>query len=146
MDKDKLKATILVEPVPKARPQAARLPGGRVLMYTPAKTKSAEAAIRESVIAQTEGIFQRDVPLYMEVTFYRPRPKSLSKRVTMPVKRPDLDNYWKTVMDALEKFAYEADSQVTTAKLKKRFGSPPRIELVITEDVVDMADAEKEET
>lgn len=137
-----LRATILVEPVAKGRPKAARLPGGRVLIYTPAKTRHAEATIREALLCKT-GTFEAGVPLYMEVTFYRPRPKSLPKRVTMPVQQPDLDNYWKTLLDALAKFVYPTDSQITTALLKKRFGSPPRIELVIMEEIGGVA---KEET
>lgn len=134
---DMIEATILVEPVAKGRPKATRLPGGRILVYTPAKTRRAETAIREALVWKT-GTFEAGVPLYMEVTFFRPRPKSSPKRVTMPVQKPDLDNYWKTLLDALAKFVYPADSQITTAILKKRFGSPPRIELLIMEDVGDV--------
>ncbi|MBA7577412.1 hypothetical protein ES708_19264 [subsurface metagenome] len=53
----------------------------------------------------------------------------------MPVARPDYDNYAKLLTDALEKFVYKNDSQICTALIKKRFGSPPRIELAIEEDV-----------
>jgi len=131
----KLEATILLEPVPKGRPKATRLPNGKVLVYTPAKTRQAEAAIRAALSEFCfDGVVDRGVPLYMEVTFYRPRPKALPKRVTMPVQKPDLDNYWKTLLDALEKFVYEVDSQITSAYIKKRFGSPPCIELTIRVD------------
>jgi len=55
----------------------------------------------------------------------------------MPVSRPDYDNYAKLLTDALEKFVYKNDSQITRAIIKKRFGSPPRIELTIEEDTDD---------
>ena len=80
--------------------------------------------------------FVGDVPLRIEATFYRERPKHLPKRITMPVTRPDYDNYAKLLTDALEKYIYKNDSQICTALIKKRFGDPPRIELTIEVDEV----------
>lgn len=88
--------------------------------------------IRTQVMAI--GTFDDGIPLRLEATFYRERPKFLPKRVTMPVSRPDYDNYAKLLTDALEKFIYKNDSQITTAVIRKRFGSPPRIELKIDID------------
>ncbi len=128
-----MKTIIYVEPVGKGRPRAAQR-GGRVFMYTPHTTAHAESLIREHVM-KLEQSFGEKIPLYLEATFFRSRPKHLPKRVTMPVSRPDWDNYAKLLTDALEKFIYPNDSQITTATIKKRFGTPPRIELEITEEV-----------
>ncbi len=132
---DRIETVIYVEPTAKARPRS-RIVGRHVQTYTPAKTRHAEqmigAMIRTQVMAI--GAFPDGAPLRIEATFYRLRPKHLAKRVTMPVSRPDWDNYAKLLTDALEKFVYRNDSQICTALIKKRFGSPPRIELILELD------------
>jgi len=50
----------------------------------------------------------------------------------MPVSRPDVENYAKTLLDALNKFVFPDDSQITTLLVRKRFvetDGVPRIEL-----------------
>jgi len=128
----RIEKTIYVEPTPKARPRSTVI-HGRVHTYTPAKTKRAEADIMAMMRTQVMelGNFGADVPLRIEATFYRERPKYLPKRVTMPVKRPDWDNYAKLLNDALEKYIYRDDAQICTAIIKKRFGTPPRIHLIL---------------
>ena len=132
---NRIETIIYVEPVAKARPRSTII-AGRVRTYTPAKTRKSEAMIEAMIRTQVMeiGAFEEGVPLRLKATFYRERPKHLPKRVTMPVSRPDYDNYAKLLTDALEKFVYKNDSQITSAYIKKRFGSPPRIELLITED------------
>lgn len=127
----KISKVIYVEPVPKGRPRVASK-GGRVFVYTPSKTVHAENLIRQALL--NEGSFGEGIPLRLEAIFYRQRPKTLPKRVKLPVKAPDLDNYLKTLKDALEKFVYYNDSQIVDLHVRKRFGSPPRIELTISSD------------
>lgn len=133
--KNYFEAVIYVEPVGKARPRVVKR-GDKVITYTPYKTANTESLIREIVlkVVSNQQIFDAHVPIHLTATFYRLRPKSLLKRITMPVSRPDWDNYAKLLTDALEKFLYPNDSQITTAIIKKRFGSPPRIELRLTKD------------
>lgn len=132
-----IKTTIYVVPTAKGRPRSTVI-GGHVRTYTPAKTKRAESDIMAMIRTQVMEFehFVGDVPLRIEATFYRERPKHLPKRVTMPVTRPDYDNYAKLLTDALEKYIYKNDSQICTALIKKRFGDPPRIELTIEVDEV----------
>ena len=129
---NKIQTVIYVEPTAKARSRSTVI-AGRAIHYTPAKTRHAEQMIQAMIRTQVMdlGAFEDGVPLRVEATFYRERPKHLPKRVTMPVARPDYDNYAKLLTDALEKFIYPNDSQICTALIKKRFGSPPRIELTI---------------
>ncbi len=131
-----IKKTILIDPVGKARPRGM-MRGGRSVFYTPSKTAHAENIIRDQVMELKE-FYDHGVPLRLEATFIRERPKRLKKTVLLPVTRPDWDNYGKLLTDALEKFAYANDSQITTAVIKKRFGAPPRIELTIEEDIVEV--------
>jgi len=123
-------------PTPKARPRFTITKGGKRYAYSSPETVHAESLIREAVLGLKQ-YFEKGVPLYLEATFFLPRPASISKKVKMPVKRPDIDNLAKTLTDALESFTYNNDSQITTELLKKRYGSPPRIELKIEEEKDD---------
>ena len=131
----KIKTTIYVIPTAKGRTRST-IVHGHVKTYTPAKTRRAESDIMAMIRTHVMEFdsFGADVPLRIEATFYRERPKYLPKRVTMPVKRPDWDNYAKLLQDSLEKYIYKNDSQICTALIKKRFGDPPRIELLIEVD------------
>ena len=131
-----IECTIFVEPTAKGRPRVTTI-GGHAHAYTPKRTRVAEAdikaAIRKEVMAL--GDFDPGVPLKVSATFYIEKPKSSPKKLVMPVKRPDLANYFALLCDALQKFVYHDDSEIVTANIRKRFGSPPRIELRITEEV-----------
>ncbi|MBA7608343.1 hypothetical protein ES703_15520 [subsurface metagenome] len=132
----KIKVTILVEPTPKARPRHTTR-GSRVITYTPEKTRVAEARIQTRIqdALLEKGIwFSEGMPIRMEATFYRLKPKSTPKRVKLPVTSPDLDNYTKLLTDALEKYVYNNDGQITTMFVRKRYSSPPRIELTLEDD------------
>jgi len=137
---DVLEATIYMEPVGKARARTVRTKGGKVMSFTPDKTAAAENLIRDKIMGL--GIkFPSGVPIRMTATFFRSRPKSRKKDL-LPTTRPDLDNYVKLLTDAMEKFAYDNDSQITTLIVKKRFvdskkrfaDSTPRIHVIIEED------------
>ena len=129
----RLQVTIPVEPVPKARARTIRTRTGAVFSYTPRRTAHAENLIRDWVM-RLGHFFPSGTPIMIEATFYRQKPKTARKKETLPTSRPDIDNYFKLLTDALEKFIYHNDSQITTAIIMKRFGSPPRIELKIEED------------
>ena len=132
----KIKTTIYVIPTAKGRPRST-IVHGHVKTYTPAKTRRAESDIMAMIrlqLRETKVFYYANIPLRIEATFYRERPKTLAKRATMPVQRPDLDNYMKLLTDSLEKYIYKNDSQICTALIKKRFGDPPRIELLIEVD------------
>jgi Holliday junction resolvase RusA-like endonuclease len=132
-------ACIFVVPTPKGRARSTVI-NGHFREYTPKKTRTAEsdirAAIRHDVMAAANA-FGPGVPLRMDATFYRSRPLHLPKRVLYPVQMPDLDNFEKMLMDALQKYAYSNDSQIVTKFTRKRFCKPgqvPRIELRISEE------------
>ncbi|KKM25986.1 hypothetical protein LCGC14_1589430 [marine sediment metagenome] len=130
-----MKATIYVEPYPKGRPRVAMV-GKHTIAYTPKKTRISEADIKASIrreIAKA-GRFGAGEALVLWVTFFVVRPKNAPKRVRHPVKRPDLDNYLKTLLDALDKFAFPDDSQIVNIHAKKAFaaeGTSPRIVIVL---------------
>lgn len=57
--------------------------------------------------------------------FYLQRPKSLKKTIQYPCnKRGDLDNYIKTVFDAMNTVVFYDDSQVIFLSASKEYGTP----------------------
>lgn len=132
----KIETVIFVEPTPKGRTRSAVVQG-QIRNYTPAKTLETESLLKALIRQQVmeHGSFDKDVPLCLSATFYIDRPKSLQKRITKPIKRPDVDNYSKLLLDALNKYVFPDDSQIVTMKIRKRFSSPPRIELLIVEEL-----------
>lgn len=130
-----MKFTVYIEPVAKARARTV-VHHGKVHSFTPRKTEKAEWAIRQAFL-DFYGFRPpvTDAPVKLEATFFLQKPKSAPKRKTMPTSRPDWDNYGKLISDALQGYAYLRDSQITTAIVKKRYSSPPRIEIEITDDL-----------
>lgn len=124
-----MKVIILVNPLGKARSRTVSK-GGKTWMYTPARTTQLENAIRDKVIELRE-YFDKGVPLKLEATFYLEKPSTVPKKRILPVVRPDLDNLTKLLTDSLEKFVYKDDAQIVDCYTRKRYGSPPRIELCI---------------
>lgn len=60
-------------------------------------------------------------PVALTVTFYLPRPKSASRRVLYPAKRPDVSKLVRSTEDALKHVLWEDDSQVVDLVARKRF-------------------------
>lgn len=69
----------------------------------------------------------------MDLTFFRPIPKSASKALTqkmldhvvLPTTRPDVDNYAYLVTNALKEIFYSDDSLVTDLNIRKRYSETP---------------------
>ena len=108
------------EPVPKGRAKTI-MRGGRVWSFTPKHTKDAEAIIRALVQEQISNIYPQYAPLSLTVTFYRTKLPHILKSETIPVRKPDLDNYIKTVLDALSGIAFPDDAQISTIIARKRW-------------------------
>ena len=99
-------------------------------------------------VAQAAGEHYRgellDGPLLVAFTFYRPRPRSHygtgrnSERIkdsspAYPATRPDVLKLARGVEDALAGIVYSDDARIVTELLKKRWGSPARVEIEIKE-------------
>jgi len=128
----KIQVTLWVEPTGKSRPRVMSK-GGKTWAYTPKNTVKTEAFIRESLM-HLDKSFGVGVPLKLTAIFYRQKPKSASKKMVFPVTRPDLDQYIKLLLDACQKYIFPDDAAIVSIEAYKRFGSPPRIKLIIEED------------
>ena len=115
--------------IPKARPRVTK----RGITYTPSKTKDFENYVK-LVASQYAPKELLKGALEMELHFFFQRPKSLPKKVTHHVKRPDWDNIGKLISDSLEGIIYENDAQIVSSWVTKEYGTP-RVEVKITDDV-----------
>jgi Holliday junction resolvase RusA-like endonuclease len=73
-------------------------------------------------------------PLLLRVAFYLPRPKSLPKKVTAHIKKPDLDKLVRSCKDALTKVVWHDDAQVIRLDASKTYaaaGESPRAVITV---------------
>ncbi len=90
--------------------------------------------------------FDKDTPLKCDVTIFTEVPKSSShkKKLSLirnfrPTKRPDNDNLYKGITDALNKVAYYDDSQIVDTGIHKFWSNNPRAEVTLTDISVFLA-------
>lgn len=129
-----IRLSIPVDPVPMQRPRVTTR-AGFAQAYIPAKSRNAKAMITLECRRSLRDVepFHRPIPLAMHVVFYRARPQHAPKKVILPATKPDNPNYLMLICDALQGYAYDDDSQLTTILTAKRFGQP-HIEIAISED------------
>lgn len=108
-----------IDPVAKARPRFTR----KGFTYTPAKTKNAENAIKRLIGSDYSVL---DIPLGVSIELFIERPASVKGRL-YPHVRPDVDNFCKTVLDALNGLVYKDDSQICDLIVKKRYSDKGQI-------------------
>lgn len=111
------------KPVPMARPRVTRT--GHA--YTPkncADYKSLVAAFARDVMRGKE---LYDGEVWVEIGFFFPMPKSWSKKKQNKMfgegitSRPDMDNLYKAVTDAMNGIVYRDDAQITFSLMRKRY-------------------------
>lgn len=130
-----METTIYMEPVGKARPRHGISKKGKAFTYNVDKTAHAENLIRDKCM-DVGARFEPSTPLRLTAFFFRSRPKK-PKHKDYPITAPDCDNYLKLLQDALQKFIFDNDAEITTVIIGKRFaasGQPPRIEIKIEEE------------
>ena len=108
--------TIKTEPTAMARARTT-FKRGRVWTFTPTKTKNALKELKLLIGQYITDSFPQYTPVSLCVTFYRTKPVTTTD--AMPVRKPDLDNFLKTILDALNTLAFYDDAQVTAYRLKR---------------------------
>lgn len=77
----------------------------------------------------------------MTITAYFELPNKRSKLqeaemladIISPTKKPDWDNIGKIISDALNKFAFKDDAQITDARIIKKYARTPKVIVKIEE-------------
>jgi Holliday junction resolvase RusA-like endonuclease len=101
--------TIPGQPIPQGRPRFTTRAGyGRA--YDDPKSRAYKNYVAVSVRSQGAELIEG--PCEVEIVFFMKRPKSLPKKVRHHVKRPDIDNLVKGILDALNGELWKDDSQV----------------------------------
>lgn len=139
--------TVSGPPVAWGRPRAhARIVGfGKlakaiVQFFTDPKINAAEKRIRaigKAIVGDNQpftGAVRMTIVAIYEAPPSWPKPilSAVSKGVVFHTSKPDADNVFKLVGDAMNGVAYVDDCQVAELILRKRYGTPARTEVTIT--------------
>lgn len=104
---------VTMEPVAKGRPRF-----GRGFTYTPERTRSFEEAFRWAARGHRPAK-PIDGPIELTLLFQIKKPKSVKR--DQPCVKPDLDNFCKSVLDAMSDFWFD-DGQIVRLYARKRYG------------------------
>jgi len=127
-------------PVGKGRARSARLPNGRTIHYTPAKTRTWEGIARSLAMDKMRGRAPLECPVRLSliITFAIPdswpqwkRALALAGRIE-PTVKPDADNVEKAVKDALNGVAWRDDCQVVSGTKEKLYGPQPGVRILVS--------------
>jgi Holliday junction resolvase RusA-like endonuclease len=127
-------------PVGKQRARYVKR-GNFVQAYTPEKTRTYEALIKDAA-KQAMGVsepLETPVSLYMyirvpiPVSATKKRLKAISDGTEKPIKKPDASNILKSVEDGMNSVVYKDDSQIVNIHVTKVYSSVPGVDVCIKE-------------
>ena len=115
-----MKFEVIGTPVAKGRPRLSRYGA-----YTPEKTVNYENLVNLSFINSGCEPYINNEPLECIINLYKSIPKSVSKKKQQdmllgkirPISKPDLDNCIKSILDGLNKVAFNDDKQIVKIRM-----------------------------
>jgi len=112
-------------PLPKGNMRAFVIKGRAVVTYTNPSVKDWQPRIatEAQAVRGEEPPWGEDEAVGLLIDFYLPRPKSLPKKYTQHVSRPDMDKLVRAVFDALTDIFFEDDSQVNHLVVSKHYAT-----------------------
>ena len=122
----------------KGRPRVNSYTG---MIYTPTTTKDYESLIEQYFILKYPKYKTLEGRLAVNIiaTFNIPKSTKKSDREKMiqneisPNKKPDIDNIVKIILDAMNKFAFKDDTQITKLSVEKIYGEEEKVHIEIEE-------------
>ena len=127
-------------PVGKQRARYVKR-GNFVQAYTPEKTRTYEALIKDAAkqaMGEAEPL-ETPVSLYLyirvpiPVSATKKRLKAISDGTEKPIKKPDGSNILKSVEDGMNSVVYKDDSQIVNIHVTKVYSSLPGVDVCIKE-------------
>lgn len=126
------------EPQGKARARTVKNKfSGKTMSFTPDKTVNYENFIKQIFMMRGHKKLEGELKMKVRAFFSIPKSTSHKKAALMecggirPTKKPDADNILKIIADALNKIAYDDDSQIVSATIEKYYSDKPRVEVLI---------------
>lgn len=122
----------------KGRPRINSYTG---VVYTPTRTKDYEELIEQYFLLKYPRFKMFDNRVNVSIIAYFGIPKTAKKSEIndmlenniSPTKKPDIDNVVKIVLDAMNKFAFKDDTQITKLQVEKKYGLEEKIWIKIEE-------------
>lgn len=133
---------LVINEIPKPQPRPRITVRGK---YAHAYEPKSITEYKRLVAGKYRSEHKQQLPLTgalsVDVRFYRPIQKSISKierqrrllGQSLPTVKPDIDNYVKAILDALNGLAFKDDSQIAVLYARKLYSDNPRTEIEITE-------------
>ena len=135
-----MKFVIYIEPKPQARHRST-IKNGRISTYEDKEMKFWKKNLAYLIKAQKPECWA-NCALEMVITFFIRPPQYISKvkknqeaveaESMLVMVTPDLDNYEKALMDAINGICYYDDGQVAKKSARKIYSNNPRIEFEIS--------------
>ena len=124
--------------VGKGRPRLNTYTGS---VYTPTRTKDYETLVEQYFLLKYPKFKTLEGRINISMIAYFSIPKTtkkseieqmLSNKIS-PTKKPDIDNIIKIILDAMNKFAFKDDIQITKLEIEKKYGLEEKIQIIIEE-------------
>lgn len=132
--------TIPGEPTAQGRPRFSTH-GGFVKAYDPEISRNYKAYVKllASEAMQRIGLTLTELPLGVEIIADVGIPASKSKKfkekalngLQLPIKKPDVDNVAKIILDSISGIVYKDDKQIVKLTVSKKYSYIPKVEVKI---------------
>ena len=124
--------------VGKGRPRLNTYTGS---VYTPTRTKDYETLVEQYFLLKYPKFKTLEGRINISMIAYFSIPKTTKKseieqmfdNKISPTKKPDIDNIIKIILDAMNKFAFKDDIQITKLEIEKKYGLEEKMQIIIEE-------------
>lgn len=122
VSENEIEIKVLGEPIPQGSTRAFITKSGRpIITHSNKNLKQWRQRIATEAQAKRPAHWDMDSAILINIDFLMPRPKSLPKKVTEDIKRPDIDKLIRAVLDGLTGIYYADDSQVVHLFASKKY-------------------------
>lgn len=108
-----------------------------VVAYTPSKTKKYENTLRSYMtnVMQVRDIYKKAIDVEINIEIIPPKTKINTKKSKelflmgelYPTVKPDIDNYAKAILDAMNGIVFRDDAQIINLNITKRYSQTNNI-------------------
>ncbi|MYZ80006.1 RusA family crossover junction endodeoxyribonuclease [Ligilactobacillus salivarius] len=135
-----MKIVFNIEPQQQERPRATGR-GRFIRVYDPPKTAKFKRELKQLAVDKMQGKDKFDSAISVTIRFFRKVQKSISRKEharrtqghVRPIVKPDLDNYIKSTLDALNDVIWTDDATIVELNTSKWYADDPRIEIEVKE-------------